>query len=382
MTVNKRGIDLPENKVGLLVNPIAGMGGKVGLKGTDGPEILKKARELGSEPVAPERAIKALKKLKDSGVEPEILCFSDEMGANEAREVGFEPRVLEEINPSDTSPEDTKSAMSRFLEEGVDIILFAGGDGTARDVVEIVNMDVPILGIPTGVKMHSAVFANTPEIAGRLVSRYLMGNLPLREAEVMDVDEEAFRENRLSTDLKGYAKVPYDPHWVQAAKSPTPSSGSEKEDQKSIARWVTELMDDNRLYLLGPGTTTRAVAEELGISDSTLLGIDLIKNGKLIAKDVRENEIYEKVEEEGATTIIVSPIGKQGFVFGRGNQQISPRVIKAVGIDNLLVLATPNKLVETSMLKVDTGDPELDDRLRGYARVIVGYRKKRPAPVS
>lgn len=248
--------------------------------------------------------------------------------------------------------------------------------------MEIIGTEIPFLGVPTGVKMHSAVFANTPEIAGKLIIRYLSkGGLPLREAEVMDVDEEAFRRNELETDLKGFALTPYDPRWVQAAKSPTVTSGSEKADQESIAKWVVEQMEENRLYVLGPGTTTRAVVSELGISDFTLLGVDLVKNGKLVGKDVREKEILEEVEDTQAT-IVVSPIGKQGFILGRGNQQVSPKVVRKVGIDNILILATPNKLTETSMLKVDTGDSELNEEFRGYIRVILGYGVERPVPVT
>lgn len=372
---------MPEGKVGLIVNPIAGMGGKVGLKGTDEPEILAKARELGSEPVAPERAFKALEKLRESSVDVEILTCSEEMGENEAKKAGFDPEVVLEVDSGETTSDDTEDAAKKFIEESVDIILFAGGDGTARDVLRVVEGDIPILGIPTGVKMHSAVFANTPEIAGRLVGRYLMGSLPLREAEVMDVDEEAFRQNRLDTDLKGFGRTPYDPRWVQSAKSPTVSSGSEESDQESIARWVVEHMEENRVYILGPGTTTRAVADELGVSEFTLLGVDLVKDEKLLAKDVTEDTILKEIEGSPAT-VVISPIGKQGFILGRGNQQVSPEVVKQVGVENILILATPNKLTETPMLKVDTGDSDLDEELRGYMRVIMGYGVERPVPVT
>lgn len=374
-------IILTAGKVGLVVNPIAGMGGKVGLKGTDGPEVLRKARELGSEPVAPERAVKALEKLKESGLDFEIVTCSGEMGEDEAREAGFDPQIVAEIVSGETSPEDTKNAARKFLEDKVDIVLFAGGDGTARDLIDVIGMEVPLLGIPTGVKMHSAVFANTPEVAGRLVGRYLRGKLPLREAEVMDVDEEAFRENRLETNLKGFGQTPYDPRWVQAAKSPSVTSGSEKGDQESIARWVVERMEDDRLYILGPGTTVRAVAEELGISDFTLLGVDLVRNEKLVAKDVGEEQILEEMDGAPAT-IMVSPIGRQGFILGRGNQQVSPEVIRRVGLKNILILATPNKLTETPMFKVDTGDSEIDEEFRGYVRVIMGYKIERPVPIA
>lgn len=372
---------MSESKIGLIVNPIAGMGGKVGLKGTDGPEILEKARELGSEPVAPERAVKALREVSRSGIDIEILTCSGDMGENESKEVGLDFRVIEVVGSGDTAPEDTKRAAESILTEEAEIIMFAGGDGTARDMIDAVDMNVPLMGIPTGVKMHSAVFANTPEIAGKLIVRYLRRDLPLREAEVMDVDEEAFRHNELDTDLKGYAKTPYDPRWVQAAKSPTVSTGSEKGDQKSIARWIVEQMEEDRLYILGPGTTTRSVAEELDIQNSTLLGVDLVKDGKLLAKDVVESRIIKEVEK-GPATVVVSPIGKQGFILGRGNQQVSPEVVRKIGPDNLMIIATPNKLSETPRLKVDTGDPDLDEEFRGYMRVVIGYGIERPVPVA
>ncbi len=374
---------MENQKIGLVVNPIAGMGGKVGLKGTDNPEILEKAREKGAEPVAPERAQEALEKLKSSSVSPRVLTCSDEMGEEESKNIGINYEVVFEIDSGNTTSEDTRKAVEKFKEEGVEIILFAGGDGTAHDVLQVVDQDIPILGIPTGVKMHSAVFANTPKIGGKLLARFLRGGeVSLRDAEVVDVDEEAFRENELSTDLKGYALTPYDPKWVQAAKSPSLTSGSEAEDKKSIAEWVVHKMEEDRLYILGPGTTTRAVAEELGLDDTTLLGVDLIKNGRLVGKDVSENEILHFLSDEIESSIIVSPIGRQGFVFGRGNQQISPEVIRKVGIENVLVIATPNKLANTPQLKVDTGDPDLDDEFRGYGRVILGYDVKRPIPVA
>lgn len=367
-------------KIGLIVNPIAGMGGKVGLKGTDGPEIVEKARELGAEPVAPKRCIEALEKLKESKLNLEILTCSNEMGEEEAENVGFKPKIILEINSGETYPEDTKKAAEIFLERKVDLILFAGGDGTASDIYEVVGQEVPILGIPTGVKMHSALFANNPEIAARLVESYFSDDVSLEEAEVMDVDEEAFRRNELDTDLIGYARTLCHPKWIQAPKSPTAASGSEEENQKLIAKWVTKNMEKDRLYILGPGTTTQAVANLLGFDDSTLLGVDLIRNEEIIAKDVTEDRILKELEVSPGT-IIVSPIGKQGFILGRGNQQISPEVIRKVGVDNIMILGTSNKLAKTPVLKVDTGDPDLDERFRGYVNVIFRYGLTRPVPV-
>ena len=358
-------------KLGLIVNPIAGMGGRVGLKGTDGPEILAKARELGAEPVSPGRAVEALRALKHHMAEFELLTYPAEMGADEAKAARLEVRVIGSIASGKTTAEDTKRAAKDMLSEKVDLVLFAGGDGSAADLIGTIDALVPILGIPTGVKLHSAVFANTPQAAGEITARFLREGLPLQDAEVMDIDEEAYRENHLVAKLKGYAKVPYEPVMMQATKEG--SAGYELADQKAIARWVFELMEPGRIYVLGPGTTTRAVAEELGIYDSTLLGVDLIENYKLVAKDANEKQILQGVGSK-PVTIIVSPIGSQGFILGRGNQQLSPEVIRRAGKKNLWVVATSHKLGVTPTLKVDTGDAELDREFRGYMKVITGYR--------
>ena len=359
-------------KLGLIVNPIAGLGGRVGLKGTDGIDVIKKALDFGAAPSSPARAIEALCVIKRLGLEFELVTYPAEMGADEAREGGLKARTIGNIISGKTTAEDTKRAAKEMLVENVDLILVAGGDGTMADAIEAIDMSVPILGVPTGVKMHSAVFANTPEAAGEVAVRFLRDGLPLREAEVMDIDEDAYRQNRLSAKLKGFAKVPYEPTMVQATKEG--STGYELADQKAIARWVFELMEKGRIYVLGPGTTTRAVAEELGIYDSTLLGVDTIRDYKMVAKDVGEEQILRAIEGKPAT-IIVSPIGRQGFVLGRGNQQISPKVVKKVGKENILVIATPQKLSSTPTLKVDTGDAKLDEVFRGYIKVITGYHQ-------
>ena len=366
-------------KLGLIVNPIAGMGGRVGLKGTDGSDIFAKALELGAKPVSPARTVEALRIINRSGLKFDLITYPREMGEDEAREAGLEARVVGEIVSGETSAEDTKRAAREMLADGVDLLLIGGGDGTVRDVIEAVDTSVPVLGIPCGVKLHSAVFANTPESAGVVAVRFLRDGLPTREAEVVDIDENSYREGRLSAKIKGYALVTYEPVMVQGTKEG--SASYELEDQKAIARWVVELMEKGRIYVLGPGTTTQAVAEELGIQDSTLLGVDLILDHKLLARDVNELQILEAIEGKPAA-IILSPIGKQGFIFGRGNQQISQEVIRKIGKDNLTVIATPHKLDLTPVLKVDTGDAGLNDEFRGYIPVITGYRQKRMIKVS
>jgi len=367
-------------RLGLIVNPIAGMGGRVGLKGTDGRETFEKAKKLGAKPVAPVRAKKMLKTLKSFNDSFLLMTYPCEMGEYESKECGYDPTVLGSVVTGETTALDTNRAAKDLIREKVDLILFVGGDGTALDVYNAVETKVPILGAPAGVKIFSAVFANTPEDAGRLAARFLRGDLPVYEAEVMDVDEVAFRQNRLKSELKGYSLTPYEPSLRQSFKMSSGTTGNESFDKKAIAKCIAEALVNDRVYILGPGTTTREVAKVLGIENSTLLGVDLIKNKRLLAMDVGERQILKELEEAPGT-IIVSPIGKQGFIFGRGNQQISSKVIKRVGRDNIIVVATPTKLEHTPRLKVDTGDIEIDRELRGDIPVIVAYWLKRTIPI-
>ena len=360
--------------VGLIVNPIAGMGGAVGLKGTDGKEILEKAIVLGAKPIAPARAESFLSELKPLKERMRLIAGAGKMGEEEARNCGFVSTILGKTK-KETSAEDTIEVAKRISDVGVDLLIFCGGDGTARDVLNAVETNLPVLGVPTGVKMHSAVFAVESRAAARIAIKFLWEELPLREAEVMDVDEEAFREGRVSAKLYGYFLTPYEPRLIQGVKMTSPISESEIRNQAAIAIYVIENMKPDVLYITGPGTTTRAVGDLLD-SKKTLLGVDLFYNKKLIAKDVNEKQILEKIKGKTAK-IIITPIGGQGFIFGRGNQQISPKVIRHVGRDNIIIIATEGKLRELKSLKVDTADPSVDDTLRGYIKVISDYRKER-----
>jgi predicted polyphosphate/ATP-dependent NAD kinase len=361
--------------LGLIVNPVAGMGGRVGLKGTDGQETLEKARALGAVSTAPGRAVEALARLKPIKDSIEIVTYPHEMGEDEAREAGFEPTVYGKITPGKTTSGDTKAAATEMMELGVDLILFTGGDGTARDIHAAVDGNVPVLGIPAGVKIQSGVFAINPARAGDIAARYLRGDLTtVQELEVMDIDEEAYRANRLSARLYGYLRVPYEEALVQGSKEAT--GGSEEISLGAIASEVVEGMEEDTLYIIGPGTTTRPIAEEIGVV-KTLLGVDVIENGRLVASDVNEKALLEIIEGRNAK-IIVTVIGGQGFILGRGNQQISPEVIRRVGAENLIIVASPGKLASLKgrTLLVDTGDPEVDEMLSGYRKVVIGYSRR------
>jgi len=366
-------------KLGLVVNPVAGMGGRVGLKGTDGEEILQRAVELGATPISPDRAMEALSVLRATCVNLEILTYPGEMGEDIAKSCGCKPRVIGNISRGRTTGTDTKRAVSDMIEEEVDLVLFVGGDGTARDVCEVAGSRVPVLGVPAGVKIYSAVFGNTPADAGMLAARFLQEDLPTREAEVMDVDEGAFRDNELKSVLKGYAMTPYEPTLRQGSKLFIESS-SEEDDKRGIARCIVESIENDRIYIIGPGTTTGEILRKMGIN-GTLLGVDMVLNGELLAADVSEKRILEELEGVPGA-IIVSPLGQQGFILGRGNQQISAKVVKKVGKDRIVVVATRTKLERTPQLKVDTGDPDLNKELRGTISVIVGYWLKLMVQVS
>ncbi len=364
-------------RIGLIVNPIAGLGGRVGLKGTDGPAIVAQARRLGAVSEAPLRALRALKVLLPLRERCTVFTYPHPMGAREARSLGFRVVLAGHLEGEESTAEDTKAAARALQRQGVDVLLFSGGDGTARDIYEAVGMDIVVVGIPAGVKMHSGVFARTPEAAGELAVRYLEGKVVhTTEAEVMDIDEEAFRDGRVRARLYGYLVTPLDRQRIPGRKVATPPG--EQMARQGIATYVIEQMKPDVLYLIGPGTTTRAIMEALGLP-STLLGVDAVRNRRLVGKDLREAEVLKQVRAAGlAAWLVVSPIGGQGHILGRGNQPLSPRVIRLVGRDHLIVVATPGKLASLHgrPLLVDTGDPAVDEELRGYVRVITGYKEE------
>lgn len=363
----------PMKRLGLIVNPVAGMGGAVGLKGTDGREILERAEELGAVPHAEKRAQRALEALRPLCDVVEVLTYSDAMGESAAVASGLEPLVIGSGSSPRTTPEDTRDAVRRMVGRGVDLLLFAGGDGTARDVCAVIDPSVTSLGIPAGVKVHSAVFASSPAAAGQVAASYLRGEITReREAEVMDIDEEEYRREILSARLYGYLNIPDARRLLQGLKSG--SSPDERVIQEAIAAKLIESMSDDRFYLVGPGTTCRPFMELLGL-DHTLLGVDLVRAGGLIGKDLSEREILD-MTRGAECTLILTPVGGQGFLLGRGNQQISPKVVRRVGKENIIVVATAEKLssLRGRPLLVDTGDRDTDAHLCGYYRVLTGYR--------
>jgi predicted polyphosphate/ATP-dependent NAD kinase len=363
-------------RLGLIINPVAGLGGRVGLKGSDGLEIQRRALELGAVPLSGERAAEALVPIQPLAANIELLVAPGKMGEEVAHNCGFDPKVIPiaGLSARDTAAEDTRLAARRLAEASANLILFSGGDGTARDIYTAIGDKTPVLGIPAGVKIHSAVFGITPRCAGELAAAFLQGKrFHLREAEVVDLDEDLYRQGQIFTRLFGYLKIPYRRAVVQNQKVPSPAS--ETVQSQAIAADVVERMRPDMAYLIGPGTTARAVAQRLGLP-KTLIGVDILTRDKWIAADVNERQILEVLENR-PLGLILSPIGGQGFLLGRGNQQISPEVLRRIGRTGLLVICLPSKIaaLQGRPLLVDTGDGEVDRLMAGYISIITGYHE-------
>lgn len=363
-------------RIGLIVNPIAGMGGRVGLKGSDGKETLELARKLGAVPECPGKALTALKQIKNNFKRDiQIITYPAIMGEHEARDAGFQPKVIGKTNPGETTAEDTIQAAKDLRGAGVDLIFFAGGDGTARNIFDALGeQKFAVLGIPGGCKIHSAVYAINPKTAGDLVVQYLEGKVKdLKISEVMDIDEDAFRKGVVTAKLYGYLHVPNEKRMVQNMKSGRGYSEEAALDQ--LSRYFADKMAPDTLYIVGTGSTTKKILDKLG-EEGTLLGVDLVYGRKIVAKDVNEKGILDFLAtSNGNVKMIVTVIGGQGYVFGRGNQQLSPDVIRQVGLENIIVAASKPKMLSLfgKPLLVDTGDEELNEELSGYRRVYVGY---------
>ncbi len=369
-------------KVGFLVNPIAGMGGKVGLKGTDG--VVEEAKKRGAQQVSNKRALDFLNEVveRDRKATKQLrwLVPSGNMGESilNGLSVDLHSKIIYETS-DETNALDTQNACRKMLEEGAELIVFVGGDGTARDVWKAVDKSMPILGVPSGVKMHSGVFGTDPKNAGVTFVRFIQGEMEAVEAEIMDLDEERYRQGDWNIKLFGHALVPNEPHYIQTSKMHA-SSVSDDEMKEELADFLEEKVNDSKgtLFLMGSGSTIGELKNRL-MDEPTLLGIDAYKNGSVVGKDLNEEELLELLKDQHEVILYLSPIGAQGFILGRGNLQISPEVVRKIGVDNIVVVATPGKLKRTPFLRVDTGDGELNQAFRdkGYVKVLTKYRTYR-----
>jgi predicted polyphosphate/ATP-dependent NAD kinase len=374
------------SKIGFVVNPIAGMGGKVGLKGTDG--VLNQAIKLGAKPIAYIKANETIKEfILNNSKKDEIkwLACNGEMGGEVLSTSGLRNiEIVYSPSKEKTSSDDTKNACKIFLEKNVDLILFCGGDGTARDVFNVVKNKIPILGIPSGVKMHSAVFGVNTIAAGKMLNEFVNNRLTIGDAEIMDLDEEKYRKGEWNIKLYGIAKGIVEPTYIQVGKSTFESISDNEIKDELYEHILDEIEKDNdNLFLFGSGGTIDYIAEKIRIKN-TLLGIDAVYNKKTIGSDLNEQAILILLEKYQNVKLILSPIGAQGFILGRGNLQLSPKVIKKIGIDNIIVISTPSKLASTPVIRVDTGDKKLDKMFaeKEFIMVVIGYRLSRVVKIQ
>ncbi|HSC84265.1 MAG TPA: ATP-NAD kinase family protein [Pseudomonas sp.] len=364
--------------LGLIINPLAGLGGPAALKGSDG--VAAEALARGAMPRAIERTRIALECLLPLAERLQFLTFPGPMGADLLAELGFAHRVLGHLDAATTSAADTRQAVQLLQDAGCALLLFAGGDGTARDVCAVAREDQPVLGIPAGVKIHSGVYAISPRAAGQMARRLVEGGLVrLACGEVRDLDEAALRDGKVSARWYGELCVPVEGEFMQHVKQ----AGMESEELVlvDLADWLQESWEEGVRYVFGPGSTLQGLAQNLGL-ETTLLGVDVIENGAVIARDVTEAQLHELVAAHPAR-LLITAIGGQGHIIGRGNQQISPRVLRAIGLEHLRVVATKRKLatLEGRPLLVDSGDPALDESFPDAVRVWAGYKEELLYPV-
>jgi predicted polyphosphate/ATP-dependent NAD kinase len=380
-------------KLGFIINPVAGIGGSVALKGSDG--MAKRAIALGAVPQANLRASLALEVLTPYKNDIVILTASGSMGEKSALALGFSVEVVYQCINANTQSIDSQLTAKALLAEDADIILFAGGDGTARDIAEVVNtgyefQPIPVLGIPAGCKIHSGVYAITPKAAGRVIELMITKQLvSLTSGDVMDIDEDLFRQGVVKAKRYSEMKIPSELRYVQAVKS----GGKESDElvlQDIAANVIEEIHDyDDRQFIIGSGSTTAFVMAELGL-ENTLLGVDIVIEQTLYAADVTETDVFKAITAfDGISKLVITLIGGQGHIFGRGNQQLSPRVIRAIiaqpgGRDNIIILATKAKLavLASKPLISDTGDATLDQELSGFMTVTTGYKDHVLYPLS
>lgn len=370
-------------RIGIVVNPDAGLGGRLGFKGSDGR--AQEARDAGAVDRAGPRMQQCISKFKEllasslnrMGVSPTIVAWTGRMGGDWLD--GFEYEQRKE-SPTESTAQDTSNLVHDLLEAEVDVILYAGGDGTTRDIVNALDgNETPLIGVPGGVKMHSGCFATTPKASAEVLLAFLQGDLMVAITEVMDLDEEIYQKGEWKVRMYGEAWTPSSPRFMQGAKEQV-ERASESDTIEGLANHIGNLIDDNPelMVIWGSGGTLRRMGEHLNV-ELTLLGIDIQHKGT-IHSDLNEQQLLQHLAGyEGPRLLLLSPMGGQGFLIGRGNLQLSPDVLRAIGFESILGVATPSKLLGLSSVRIDTGDPLLDEEYqqRRFVKLLQGYRTTR-----
>jgi len=375
-------------RIGVVVNPDAGLGGRLAFKGSDGRAA--EARAAGAEDRAGPRMNEALEAFADlvasplnrTGLEPTFIGWNGRMGSTWApsgarfESIGSTPEATSAVN--------TATLVHDLVEANVDAILYAGGDGTTRDIVEALGRlgeeaaMTPLIGVPGGVKMHSGCFATTPAAAAEVLLAFAQGDLRTALTEVMDLDEEVYLKGEWRVRMYGEAWTPASPRFMQGTKEQVERE-SEEDTIEGMAEHVRLLMEDEDLMVVwGSGGTLRNIGQHLDV-ELTLLGIDVVHAGKVHA-DLDESALLAAIRaHDGPRLLLLSPMGGQGCLIARGNLQLSPAVLEAIGLDHLLAVATPSKLLGLSSLRIDTGSADLDATFleRRFVKVLQGFRTTR-----
>ncbi len=369
-------------RIGLIINPFAGLGGAVALKGSD--EVAEQALALGAVPMANKRVDMALHEFAKYRNSIEVLTVNGDMGERACQRAGLRYQLIYHTQSDKTQAKDSREAARLMVEAKVDVLLFAGGDGTARDICAIVDSNALVLGIPAGCKIHSGVYAVTPKAAGRVIAMLAEGEmLSVLDADVMDIDEVAFRQGTVKAKRYGEMQVPGELRYIQATKS-----GGKESDElvlHDIAEYVINEMEPEHCYVMGSGSTVAFIMEELGL-ENTLLGVDVIEDQQLLHSDITAKALLALAQQKGKDNIrlVITVIGGQGHILGRGNQQLSPEFIRFIGKENIIVVATKTKLkaLEGRPLLVDTTDEALNRQLAGFIKVTTGYNDYVMYPVA
>ena len=378
-------------RIGILANPDAGLGGRLGLKGSDGQAEL--ARSKGAEDRSGPRLESMLGHFsrihRAESSQIEWITSTGRMGT-EWIPVELEIGTISEVHqsPGKTSASDTQDAVARLLENGIDLLVYSGGDGTTRDIVSSLSdsetPELPVIGVPSGVKMHSGCFASSPKAAAEVLSAWIQGDLLVSSTEVLDLDEELYRKGKWVVRLYAEAFSPNSPRWMQGSKELIQTE-SEEEIIIGLSNHIEEsIVDQGHLVIWGSGGTLREIGGNIGF-ELTTLGIDATIGSEKVGTDLAESGIIEILDShDGPVTLLLSPMGGQGFLIGRGNLQLSPSVLSSIGIDNILGVVTPAKLLTVRALRIETGDDSLDQEFasKRYMKVLQGYRTTRILPVS
>jgi len=385
-------------RLGLVVNPDAGLGGKLGFKGSDGR--AEEARAAGAQDRAGPRMNQCLthllnltaSSLNRTNTQLQLVVWGGRMGGTWVPELDESSPVSIELvgaTPDSTTPQDTAQLVDDLLASGVEAILYAGGDGTTRDIVNALEAAGPeaqktaVIGVPGGVKMHSGCFATTPKAAAEVVLSFAIGDLRTAITEVMDLDETVYAKGEWKVRMYGEAWTPSSPRFMQGAKEQV-ERVSEEDTIEGLAHHVGTLFEDepDLMVVWGSGGTLRRMGEHLNL-DLTLLGID-VQHAGTVYTDLNETRLLEVIgahlsDEHRRVLLLLSPMGGQGFLIGRGNLQLSPDVLRLIGHANILGVATPSKLIGLEAVRIDTGDETLDAEFqkKRFIKILQGFRTTR-----